>query len=121
MTEKLFVYGIFLDEYNRDAYGMSNPKYTTVPGFITIGAGIVQAMPVSDQNIALTGLVVDMDSTKWRPLDSLEGGYDRVKVRTNSGDDAWMYVMPERRYSSVKKTVHEEVDKPTAVAKTSTT
>lgn len=96
-TEKLFVYGIFLDEYNRNAYGMSNPKYCTVPGYITVGHGIVQAVPVEDKKIALTGLLVDMDSSRWTPLDRLEGGYERAKVKTHNGIEAWMYVQPASR------------------------
>lgn len=121
MTEKLFVYGIFLDERNRDRYGMTNPEYTTVPGYITIGSGIVQAMPVDDNNIALTGLMVDMDSERWERLDALEGGYDRIKVKTHYGDEAWMYVMPERRIKQRGEYISEESDKSTRVAKNSKT
>ena len=95
-TERLFVYGIFLDEDNRKEYGMSNPRYTTVAGYITVGGGIVQAVPVQSREIALTGLVVDMDSTRWARLDRLEGGYDRIKVKTHGGEDAWMYAARER-------------------------
>lgn len=96
-TEKLFVYGIFLDEYMRNSHGMTNPHYSTVPGYLTVGHGIVQAMPVNDQSIALTGLLVDMDSSRWGPLDRLEGGYDRVKVTTYDNTIAWMYVS-QRQY-----------------------
>lgn len=96
-TEKLFVYGIFLGEGQRNAYGMTNPRYATVPGYITVGHHIVQAVPVNSKDIALTGLLVDMDSSRWRPLDSLEGGYDRVKVVTDGNVEAWMYVQPQAR------------------------
>lgn len=94
-TEKLFVYGIFLDESRRDRFGMTKPYYSTVPGYITRGSGIVQAVEVEDKQIALTGLLVDMDSSRWAPLDALEGGYDRVKVSTHDGVQAWMYVQPK--------------------------
>lgn len=90
-TEKLFVYGIFLDEDRRQRYGMSNPHYTTVPGYITVGGHIVEAVQVENKNIALTGVLVDMDSSRWEPLDRLEAGYNRVKVKTVTGEEAWMY------------------------------
>jgi hypothetical protein len=90
-TEKLFVYGIFLNEYNRDMYGMSNPDYQTVKGYITVGGHIVQAVAVENQDVALTGLVVDMDSNRWGGLDSLEGGYDRIKIKTTNNIEAFMY------------------------------
>jgi gamma-glutamylcyclotransferase (GGCT)/AIG2-like uncharacterized protein YtfP len=90
-TEKLFVYGIFLDEVNRNSYGMTNPKYTTVPGYITMGGHIVKAVHVEDKSIALTGLIVDMDSERWQGLDSLEGGYDRIAITTVDGTNAFMY------------------------------
>lgn len=90
-TEKLFVYGIFLDEGNRASFGMSNPEYRTVSGYLTKGSRIVSAYPVEDKRVALTGLLVDMDSSRWEPLDRLEGGYNRVKVTTTSGEKAWMY------------------------------
>lgn len=77
-------------------YGMYNPRYTTVPGYITVGGGIVEAVEVGNQSIALTGLLVDMDSSRWANLDALEGAYDRKKVTTHDGE-AWMYV--GKRYS----------------------
>lgn len=92
-THKLFVYGIFLDENSRKAYGMTNPKYATVKDFLTIGSYIVRAVYVPDAGLSLTGLLVDMDKDNWDELDRLEGGYDRVLIRTVSGDRAWMYVM----------------------------
>lgn len=88
---KLFVYGIFLGETMRDAYNMKNPKYATVPGYVTVGEHIVQAVPVEGYRIALTGLLVDADPTKWSRLDALEAGYDRIKVKTDMGEEAWMY------------------------------
>ena len=90
-TEKLFVYGIFLGEGNRKRFGMSNPEYATVRGYLTRGDYIVCAYPVKDKNTTLTGLLVDMDSSGWEQLDRLEHGYDRVKVTTTSGEEAWMY------------------------------
>lgn len=93
--DNLFVYGIFLDQHNRDAFGMSNPRYDTVPDYITQGHHIVQAVPVDPEfGTALTGLLVDMDTSRWEGLDALEGGYDRKRVTTTSGHQAWMYVRP---------------------------
>lgn len=91
---RLFVYGIFLDEHNRTAYGMSNPKYTTVSGYATFGMGIVQAYPVHE-SAGLTGLVVDVDPSFWDKIDDLEGGYDRVLVKTDSNESVWMYTGKE--------------------------
>lgn len=95
-TERLFVYGIFLDEDRRQHYGMSNPRYTTIPGFITVGKGIVQAVRVQDKSIALTGVSVDMDADRWGPLDALEGGYDRIKVKDDKGEELFMYARHEQ-------------------------
>ena len=94
--DKLFVYGIFLDEENRKNYGMSNPQYTTVPGYLTVGSYIVQAVQTDNTSVALTGLLVDMDPAMWPRLDSLEAGYDRIKVRDTSGNIAYMYAAPKR-------------------------
>lgn len=87
---RLFVYGIFLDAHNRLAYGMSNPHYTTVDGFVTIGAGIVQAVK-APTGYALTGLIVDVDPNYWEKLDKLEGGYERILVTTVDNEEAYMY------------------------------
>ena len=94
--DKLFVYGIFLDEENRTEYGMSNPQYTTVPGYLTVGSYIVRAVQTDNTSVALTGLLVDIDPDMWPSLDSLEAGYDRIKVRDVSGDIAYMYAAPKR-------------------------
>lgn len=94
-TEKLFVYGIFLDENNRNRFGMSNPQYATVPSFVTVGGHIVKAVRVDQKEVALTGLLVDMDSSRWEPLDSLEGGYDRIKVVTTDHEETYMYAQRE--------------------------
>ena len=94
--DKLFVYGIFLDEENRKDYGMSNPQYTTVPGYLTVGSYIVKAVRTDNTSVALTGLLVDIDPDMWPSLDSLEAGYDRIKVRDVSGDIAYMYAAPKR-------------------------
>lgn len=102
---KLFVYGIFLDEKQRLAFGMSKPQYATVQGYATRGIEIsgntiVEAVP--DERYTLTGLVVDVlhhispsgigSIDNWGRLDSLEAGYDRIKVRTTDGEYCWMYV-----------------------------
>jgi len=87
--DKLFVYGIFLDEGNRNAYGMSNPHYATVPNWATVGGYIVEAVPC--KGATLTGLLVDMDETRWERLDQLERGYIRTTVQTTEGINAYMY------------------------------
>lgn len=90
---KLFVYGIFLDERNRAHYGMSNPQYDVVAGFLTMGAHIVQAVPIPERpDIALTGLVVDVDPSYWGRIDRLEGAYDRVTITTVNSVQAYIYV-----------------------------
>lgn len=95
-TEKLFVYGIFLNESTRQSYGMTNPKYATVKGYMTIGSHIVEAIPVDSEDIALSGLIVDIPKEldgrdNWARLDSLEAGYTRIKINTCQGEEAWMY------------------------------
>lgn len=87
---RLFVYGIFLDAHNRLAYGMSNPLYTTVNGWATVGSGIVQAVK-APYEYALTGLIVDVDSSCWGKLDRLESGYERILVTTVDNEQAYMY------------------------------
>ena len=94
---KLFVYGIFLDEFNRNHYGMSNPVYDTVKGFVTKGSHIVQAVRSDDDDVALTGLTVDMNDDNWLSLDALEGGYDRIKVKTTKGHTVFMYARKDKR------------------------
>lgn len=89
---KLFVYGIFLGKGAREAYGMSNPGYATVPGFITVGGQIVEAIRVDSDKVMLTGLLVDVDPSKWERIDKLESNYDRIKVKTYTRIEAWMYV-----------------------------
>jgi hypothetical protein len=97
VTNRLFVYGIFLGQTMRNAYGMTNPQYATVKGYVTIGHHIVQATYVGDDDrIALTGLTVDVEPDKWEDLDRLEGGYDRVLVTTTRNEQVYMYVAPER-------------------------
>lgn len=86
---RLFVYGIFLDERNRVAFGMSNPEYTTVEGYATVGGSIVSA--IKDPRYTLTGLVVDVNPTMWSRIDSLESGYNRIKVTTTDGETVYMY------------------------------
>jgi gamma-glutamylcyclotransferase (GGCT)/AIG2-like uncharacterized protein YtfP len=95
VKNRLFVYGIFLNESNRNAYGMSNPRYATVANYITVGHHIVQAMKVEGHGIALTGLTVDVNPDKWPSIDSLESGYDRRLVSTDSKEEVYMYVAPE--------------------------
>lgn len=95
-TEKLFVYGIFLGEYTRQGYGMTNPRYATVRDYATFGGHIVQAQHVPGVGFSLTGLLVDIPRDRWKSLDRLEGGYSRVKVNVETGwnteEEAWMYV-----------------------------
>lgn len=89
---RLFVYGIFLGEGMRKAYGMTNPQYSTVPGYATFGHGIVQAVEIKQaRDLALTGLTVDVDPTKWEALDRLEGGYKRAIVTTDNNERVYMY------------------------------
>lgn len=93
---RLFVYGIFLGDTMRRSYGMENPRYATVKNFVTVGSHIVQAVKVdAASGVALTGLIVELpEDYNWGPLDALEGGYDRIIVRTESGDEAYMYATP---------------------------
>lgn len=91
-VEKLFVYGIFLGNTMRKAYNMKNPRYATVPGYVTVGDYIVKAHNVDDKRIALTGLLVDVDPVDWGRIDALESGYDRVRVQTCTKENAYMYV-----------------------------
>lgn len=94
-VEKLFVYGIFLADYNRQRYGMEDPSYETVPGYITVGGHIVQAVPSDVEGASLTGLLVSIPRRNLPNLDMLEAGYDRVIVKTTGGFDAFMYVRPQ--------------------------
>lgn len=88
---KLFVYGIFLGEYMRADYGMTNPRYATVSGWATVGRHIVQAVRAPEV-YALTGLIVDLpDDYDWTELDALEGGYERIVIETNGRQEAYMY------------------------------
>jgi gamma-glutamylcyclotransferase (GGCT)/AIG2-like uncharacterized protein YtfP len=88
---KLFVYGIFLDERNRQYYGMSNPSYDTVADYATYGGEIVAAYHQPNAGLALTGLVVNIDPARWPELDRLEGGYTRREVTTLRGERVYMY------------------------------
>lgn len=90
-TNRLFVYGIFLDKRNRYRFGMYNERYETVQGYITEGSSIVQAKQTDNSRASLTGLTVDLDPRYWDDLDALEAGYDRRIVTTNSGEKVWMY------------------------------
>lgn len=92
---RLFVYGIFLGEFARKNFGMSLPRYSTVKDYATfpIGGHIVMAEPIKGYD--LTGLVVNIDPDYWDKLDTLEGAYARVKVKTGYGE-AWMYVRPSK-------------------------
>ncbi len=94
-VEKLFVYGIFLADYNRARYGMEDPSYDTVKGYLTVGHHIVQAKPTDIEGASLTGLLVSIPTRNFPNLDMLEGGYDRVKVQTTGGFEAYMYVQPQ--------------------------
>lgn len=89
---RLFVYGIFLDRYNRVEFGMSNEHYATVKGYVTVGSQIVSAYKVGEQSLALTGLVVDVDDRFWDSIDRLEASYRREIVTTTDGEQVYMYV-----------------------------
>lgn len=90
---RLFVYGIFLSEFWRKDFNMQNPRYATVKDYITVGGRIVQAVPVDPEvGACLTGLIVEADPKRWKSLDALEGGYDRVVVKTTDNKVAYMYV-----------------------------
>ena len=117
--DKLFVYGIFLSEYARRDYHMGNPEYAVVEDYTTIlmmpGSDIVAAIPL--KGVALTGLLVDIPAVyldpdrkgeeitwldNWERLDQLEAGYDRIKVETVIGEEAYMYVMKNKSNKSNK-------------------
>lgn len=107
--EKLFVYGIFLSEINRKLYSMENASYDTVKGFITVGSRIVKAISTDTLNACLTGLLVDIPTKKLPALDALESGYDRIKVKTTSGFEAYMYASPGsgKNYSTYSYKIYE--------------
>lgn len=88
---RLFVYGIFLSEYNRNAYGMSNPEYTTVRDYLTTGGVIATAHKCIDAGLVLTGLTVDVNPLAWESIDALEQGYNRVRVVTTNNESVYMY------------------------------
>lgn len=89
---RLFVYGIFLSQHNRDAYGMTNPRYDTVLDYATFGYNIVQAEKLDERlGLALSGLVVDVDPSYWDSIDNLETGYERITIETTSKVKAYMY------------------------------
>lgn len=92
---RLFVYGIFLDEHMREHYGMANPHYATVADYATYGNQIVTAYKQENAGLALTGLLVNMNPEKWENLDRLEGGYKRIVITTTGGDEAYMYAGKE--------------------------
>jgi len=92
-VDQLFVYGIFLDADHRLYFGMSNAQYDTVADWVTVGRHIVQAIPC--KGATLTGLLVDVDIKRWPEIDRLERNYDRRKVTTESGVQAYMYTAKE--------------------------
>lgn len=85
------MYGIFLSEHNRREFGMSSPVYATVLNYATFGGSIVEAIHIPNAGLSLTGLVVDVDPSRWGDIDSLEGGYDRSIVTTTDGETVYMY------------------------------
>lgn len=109
-VEKLFVYGIFLDENNRNHYGMENPSYDTVKDYITVGDHIVRAIKLGGYGASLTGLLVDVPTRRLPAIDSLEAGYARIKVNTSSGFEAFMYATSsdEEDYSSYNGDMYEQ-------------
>lgn len=86
---RLFVYGIFLEDATREAYGMTNARYATVRGWKTVGGHIVKAVP--DDTATLTGLLVNISEINLPAVDSLEAGYDRITITTTMGHRAYMY------------------------------
>lgn len=82
---KLFVYGIFLDEGMRKSYGMTNPDYGTVKDYATFGDYIVKAVHIPNSKLSLTGLLVDVDPKYWDALDKLERAYSRVIINVDTG------------------------------------
>jgi hypothetical protein len=94
-TTKLFVYGIFLGQTMRHYHNMTNPVYATVADFTTVGGHIVQAKYDPHHHYALTGLLVDVPVDEWtKGLDTLEGGYERVRITTTNNEQAYMYAEP---------------------------
>lgn len=93
-TNRFFVYGIFLDQSMRDSYGMYDAHYETVQGFVTRGGRIVTAERTEDRGLALTGNTVSINPANIPSLDRLEGGYDRIIVKTNRDELVWMYAKP---------------------------
>lgn len=93
-TNRFFVYGIFLDQGMRDRYGMYDAHYETVKGFVTRGAGIVTAERTEDTGLSLTGNTVSINPDNIPALDRLEGGYDRIIVKTNRDELVYMYAQP---------------------------
>jgi gamma-glutamylcyclotransferase (GGCT)/AIG2-like uncharacterized protein YtfP len=97
--DRLFVYGIFLSHAMRQEYGMDNPRYATVKDYATFAATrdgtIVESARVQGLDLVLTGLVVDVNPTRWEDIDSLERGYDRIRVTTTDRQEVWMYVRKE--------------------------
>lgn len=70
---------------------MMNPSYATVLDYATVGREIVQAVYRPNEGYSLTGLIVDMPRDGWSTLDMLESGYDRIRIKTTDGEEAWMY------------------------------
>lgn len=91
---KFFFYGIFLDKSVRERYGItSEPDYQTVRDYATEGDYIVTAHHYSPElGLALTGIVVEVPEDCIPAIDRLEGGYDRVTVKTVQGHQVQMYV-----------------------------
>jgi len=95
---------------------MEDPIYETVPGYITVGGHIVQAVPSDVEEASLTGLLVSIPARNLPNLDMLEAGYDRVIVKTTGGVDAFMYVRPQDelenhstfRYKDGRGTLYEQ-------------
>lgn len=91
VKEKLFVYGIFLDQGNREDYGMLKATYATQPGFKTVGSYIVRAVRTDSEEDSLTGLLINnTDAVKWDRLDGLEAAYKRIAVEEWSQVTIWV-------------------------------
>lgn len=97
-VNRLFVYGIFLNEDNRAVYNMTNPRYAVVKGYKTVfiqPPKVIGAVKSTSTDV-LSGLLVNIDPRYWRAIDMLEQGYDRILIRTTLGEEAYMYVEKER-------------------------
>jgi len=112
-VNRLFVYGIFLNERTGDIFDLRYVDYAIVRDMATRADGpgsIVQAVPAP--GLALTGLVVEVPEENWQRLDRLERGYKRIEVDTSEGP-AWMYASEECEGENHNPHWWKETRKPT--------